>query len=203
MIKANSNIVLTEEEKSTMKRELTSVFGLMLKTMKFDITDPQIEDTPNRMASMYVDELLEGSYNVEPKITQFPNIVNSGELVFLGPISIKSMCSHHFIPFVGEVYIAYKPKEKVVGISKLCRVVDWFMRRPQIQEELTQQICEYLHKKLECDVIVHMEATHMCMTHRGVRQSENARMITTHRSGITFTHDAKQDFFNYVQRSKS
>ena len=136
-----------------------------LEILKFDVdTDQQLQGTPERVARMYVNELFTGCYTEEPKITAFDNTKEYDEMVFLGPISIKSTCSHHIIPFLGEAYIAYIPDRKVVGISKLSRIVKWFMRRPQIQEELTKQIAEYLEKTLEPKgVAVYIKAQHLCM----------------------------------------
>ena len=116
---------------------------------------------------MYVNELFSGCYTEAPKLTIFDNVDSNNDLVFLGPISIKSTCSHHIIPFIGNAYISYIPNKKVVGISKIARTVKWFMRRPQIQEELTKQIADYLYKELEpLGVAVRIEAQHLCMIAR-------------------------------------
>lgn len=204
-MKSNGNQLITDEKRIGMKEKLEKVFSEMLTILEFDNEDPQLEGTPKRMARMYVDELFSGCYAEEPKITVFPNekAVSQSERypVFLGNISLKSMCSHHFLPFVGDVAISYIPGEVVVGISKLSRIVNWFMRRPQIQEQFTEQLAEYLIKKLKTDhVIVHASARHMCMTIRGVRES-NSIMETTATRGSYFKQlAARREFFEQIER---
>lgn len=205
-MKANDNEVISEEKRAAMIEGLEVLYRKMLKTLNFDIDDPQIRDTPKRMAKMYVNELFAGCYEPPPKLTIFKNekYGTDNSFVFLGPIDVKSTCSHHFLPFVGKLYIGYMPGENVVGISKLPRVVNWFMRRPQIQEEFTSQLCKYLSEQLECkDLIVHCEASHMCMTLRGVQQPLNSIMATTYSVGTLFTKGEDRDgFFDQVSRSK-
>jgi len=200
-MKANSNIVLSDKEKTKMKKELEKTFKKMLQIMKFDTeTDQQILDTPRRMAKMYVDELFSGCYTAPPKITTFDNVEGNDDMVILGPIAVKSCCSHHIIPFMGQCWIGYLPTDKVVGISKLARIVKWFMRRPQIQEELTKQIADFVIDELKASgVAVYMEAQHLCMVARGVEEN-NSWMKTSAVRGVFATdHSAKAEFLNLIK----
>ena len=202
---ANGNQTLSDEKRSSMIADLTVNFFEMLKIMDFNINDPQIMDTPERMAKMYVNELLAGCYTPAPKMTKFPGKKELKQnLVFLGPIEVKSLCSHHFLPFIGNAYIAYQPGSTVVGISKLSRAVHWFMRRPQIQEDFTYQLCEFLQKELGTEmIIVHVEASHLCMTIRGVNEPLGSTMTTTAYKGFGFQDfKAREEFFSQIARSK-
>lgn len=200
----NGNQILTESKKEEMKKDLEGLFTKMLVVLQFNPEHAQIKDTPKRMAKMYVEELFTGCYTEAPSLTSFPNVgfENQG-FVFLGPLQIKSMCTHHFLPFVGSVYICYVPGKIIIGISKLSRIVKWFMRRPQIQEEFTAQLCDYLADKLQTtDIIVHCEASHSCMIIRGVEEP-NPIMATTSISGTMFAKGEDRDgFFDQVTRSK-
>jgi GTP cyclohydrolase I len=202
-IKANSNLVLDYKEEKKMIKKLEKHFTKILQDMNFDLeNDQQIKDTPHRVAKMWVKELFSGCYNAEPKITVFDNTEKCKDIVFVGPISIKSTCSHHFVPFIGQAYIAYIPNEKIIGVSKLARITKWFMRRPQIQEELTKQIADYIMEKLEPQgVAVFVEAQHLCMTVRGVEES-NSFMKTSAVRGI-FNEDtsAKHEFFDMIKNN--
>ena len=199
MIKANGNIVLEDSEKILMIEKLTSHFKDILKDMKYDLDDQQIKETPKRIAKMWVNELFTGNYEKAPELTVFENTEKINDIVFLGPISVKSTCSHHFIPFIGNCFIAYIPNEKIVGISKLARIVKWFMRRPQIQEELVKQIADYIEEKLNPKgVAVYIEAQHLCMTVRGVEECDSKMKSSAIRGA--FNEDAcRKEFFDMIK----
>ena len=199
MIKANGNIVLEDSEKILMIEKLTSHFKDILKDMKYDLDDQQIKETPKRIAKMWVNELFKGNYEKAPELTVFENTEKINDIVFLGPISVKSTCSHHFIPFIGNCFIAYIPNEKIVGISKLARIVKWFMRRPQIQEELVKQIADYIEEKLNPKgVAVYIEAQHLCMTVRGVEECDSKMKSSAIRGA--FNEDAcRKEFFDMIK----
>lgn len=197
---ANESYCRSEDERERMIFELTLKFKDVLETMQFDVeNDQQLKDTPKRMAKMYVNELFSGCYTEEPSVTVFDNTKGYDEMVFLGPIQVKSTCSHHFVPFIGEAFIAYIPDKKVVGISKLARIVKWFMRRPQIQEELTKQIADYIEYKLKPKgVAVYIEAQHLCMIARGVEEYDS-KMKTSAIRGEFIQPEVRQEFFNMVK----
>ena len=199
-IKANGNIVLSQSEKDVMIEQLSVKYKEILEIMKFDTEgDQQIQDTPHRISKMYVNELFSGCYTAEPKITVFDNDEGIDDMVFLGPISVKSTCSHHIIPFTGNAYIAYIPDKKLVGISKLARVVKWFMRRPQIQEELVKQIADYIIDKLKPKgVAVYMEAQHLCMISRGVEEYDSWMKSAAVRGLFKEESSLKQEFMSMI-----
>lgn len=199
-MRSNGNTVLTEKEIQKKQTKLEKVFVQMIETLGYDTNDQQLQDTPKRMAKMYVRELFQGSFTEEPKMTVFENTEHCDSMVFLGDISVKSTCSHHFVPFLGKAYIAYIPDKKIVGISKLARVVKWFMRRPQIQEELTKQISDYIEEKLNPKgVAVYIEAQHLCMIARGVEEY-NSMMKTSDLRGVFMENpETRNEFFQMVK----
>jgi len=200
-MKSNSNELKTPKEKQKIINKLEKSFKKILEDMGFDVeNDQQLTDTPKRISKMWVNELFTGCYDEEPKITVFENDNNVDSMIFLGPISLKSNCSHHFIPFIGKAYISYIPNDKIIGVSKLARIVKWFMRRPQIQEELTQQIADYIIDKLDPKgVAVYIEAQHLCMTARGVEEY-NSEMKTSEVRGVFEKPEVRSEFFNMINK---
>lgn len=203
-ILANGNIILSSEEKLEMIKNVSELYHKILEEFKFDVdNDQQIKDTPKRWAKMMVNELLQGCFTEAPKITVFDNTENYDQMIFLGPIELKSLCSHHFKSFIGSAYVAYVPDKKIVGISKLARIVKWYMRRPQIQEELTKQIANHIQEILQPKgCAVYIEASHLCMIARGVEEKQNATMKTSELKGCFKDLDARTEFFNMISLSK-
>lgn len=176
--RANGNLPRTTEEKEIMIDAAEKAYGEFLKAVGFDYeADENSKDTPRRVAKAWINDLISGCVTKEPKITAFPNEDNYPGIVFQGSIPVVSMCSHHNLAFIGKAHIAYIPGEKVIGLSKLNRTVEWFARRPQIQEGLTSQI----HKKITevCEgnkgVAVMIEAEHQCVKCRGIKQDSNMK----------------------------
>ena len=156
-------------------------FGKIMEALGLDIRTPPLADTPKRVARMYVEELFTG---LDPD--QFPEMAyfsppapeEEGKLVAIRDITFNRMCEHHFVPMSGTASIAYLPKKKLLGLSKINRLVDYFSRRPQIQERLTVQIANSLSLLLETeDVAVRILATHQCVTMRGI-QDPNSKTLT-------------------------
>jgi len=175
---------------------IENAFEQILRVMQLDIKDPNLKETPHRIAKMYINELCKGLYEPEPKFTTFPN-PKYDEMVTLFNINVKSLCSHHFLPFIGKAHIGYIPNETICGISKLVRVVQWFMRRPQIQEGLTEQIADYLVEKLNPKgVIVVIEAQHHCMIVRGVEEYDSIMKTSAVRGVFVENIGARREFFN-------
>jgi len=163
---ANGNKPLKEQEMENMIEEAAEHYGRYMTALGFDWkNDPNSEDTPIRVAKAFVNDLAEGVYTDPPKITAFDNIDGYDGIVFQGNIKLHSLCSHHHLPFIGNAHVAYLPSidGKVIGLSKLNRIVEFYARRPQVQENLTMQIHEHIHK--ECTqnigVAVMIEANHM------------------------------------------
>jgi GTP cyclohydrolase I len=153
--------------------------------MGFDYNaDPQTIDTPNRVAKAWLKDLIIGSITDEPSMTVFPNEENYDGVVIQTGIPVVSMCAHHNLPFTGYASVAYVPNENVIGLSKLNRVVDWFSRRPQMQESLTQQIHAFLSQKLNCkSIAVSISSKHMCCGNRGIKHPTSV-MTTNKFSGV-------------------
>ena len=182
--KSNGSIARSEEEKEYMIEEAAKHYGNFLKALGFDYeADRQTIDTPKRVAKAFIKDLIVGSITDEPNITVFPNDEGYSGLVIQSGIPIVSMCAHHNLAFTGYATVAYVPKEDVIGLSKLNRIVEWFSRRPQMQESLTQQIHDYISNKMKCDsVAVSIACKHTCCSSRGIKH--NSTMTTNKFSGV-------------------
>ena len=199
---ANGNKPLKEQEMENMIEEAAEHYGRYMTALGFDWkNDPNSEDTPIRVAKAFVNDLAEGVYSDPPKITAFDNIDGYDGIVFQGNIKLHSLCSHHHLPFIGNAHVAYLPSVdgKVIGLSKLNRIVEFYARRPQVQENLTMQIYEHIHK--ECTqnigVAVMIEANHMCACVRGVKH--DSIMKTAKLSGkFKDTDRAREEFYNFI-----
>jgi len=183
--KANANEPRTQEEIEAMIKEASFHYGNFLNAVGFDyLADRQTIDTPMRVSKAWLKDLILGSVTKPPAITTFPNDENYDGVVIQTGIPVVSLCAHHNLPFTGYASVAYVPKEKVVGLSKLNRIVDWFARRPQMQESLTQQIHSFLSEKLGCeDVAVSIGSKHMCCGMRGIK-NPTSTMCTNKFSGV-------------------
>lgn len=196
-----SNIVLAEDQKEGMKQKLEDVFVSMLHVMGFNPENPHLKDTPKRMAKMYIDEIFAGCYTNPPVLTKFPVEKPISNMIFIGNIDVFSVCSHHFKSFTGKAHIAYIPKDNIIGISKFARVVDWFARRPQVQETLTDDIADFLYDYIQpIGLGISICAVHDCMRVRGVQQC-NSKMITTSLRGDFLTNKTMvEEFYANIKR---
>lgn len=202
--KANENQIVTPEEKETMLFNASHYYGEFLKALGFDYeADPQTIDTPKRVAKAWVDDLVRGSMSEAPNITTFPNEDSYDGIVIQTGIKVNSMCAHHNLPFYGYAAIAYIPKNRVIGLSKLNRIVDWFSRRPQMQESLTAQIHNFVTDKLECDdVAVSISGHHLCCGMRGIQHPDS--MMTTNKfSGAFLEKDnlVREEFMHAITKN--
>jgi GTP cyclohydrolase I len=201
--KSNGNTPRTPEEIENMILEASAHYGGFLEAMGFDYkADPQTIDTPRRVAKAWLKDLIIGSVSDEPKITTFPNEDNYDGLVVQSGIPVVSMCAHHNLAFTGYATVAYLPGENVVGLSKLNRIVEWFSRRPQMQESLTQQIHDYIADKLECDsVAVSIACKHTCCSHRGIKHP--SVMSTNKFSGAFMEKDnlIRSEFLHAISKN--
>jgi len=197
---ANENVILTEKQLQKKQDKLEKLFSNMIEVLGFDRTEDQnLANTPKRMAKMYVRELMKGCFTEMPAVTIFENSKNIDSMVVLGPIRVHSLCSHHMVPFLGQAWVGYIPDQKITGISKLARIVDWFSRRPQIQEELTEQISSFIEEKLEpLGVGVYIKAQHGCMQIRGIQEPESF-MTTTSLRGVFMKGEVKEEFLGYIK----
>lgn len=194
---------MNDVTKDTMKANLEADFRLMLEHMQLDPEHPHLKDTPRRMARMFVDECFSGLYTPPPALTMFPNPDQREDaaMVFLGNVDIFSCCSHHFKDFIGKAHIAYIPGKNIVGISKLARIADWFARRPQVQETLTDSIADYLMEQLEAQgVAVCIRAVHNCIRVRGAKQSESEMITTALRGSFLSNKTQADEFYRNMER---
>ncbi|QUM81332.1 MULTISPECIES: GTP cyclohydrolase I FolE [unclassified Moritella] len=173
---------LTSAEK---KERIESHFTEILTLLELDLSDDSLAETPHRIAKMYVNEIFSGlDYASFPKITLIDNKMQVDEMVKVSDITLTSTCEHHFVTIDGKATIAYIPRSKVIGLSKINRIVQFFSRRPQVQERLTQQILVALQTLLDSqDVAVSITATHYCVKARGVMDA-TSETTTTSLGGI-------------------
>lgn len=179
-------------------------YGEFMKALGFDWeSNPHTVDTPRRVAKAYIEDLFSGIYTDMPNITSFPNDEGYPGMVFQGDIPVHSMCQHHHLPFIGKAYVAYIPGETMIGLSKLNRIVEWYARRPQVQESLTMQIHNLISVKTPGNngVAVMIKARHQCACLRGVKH--DSEMITAHLTGSFKTVDAaRAEFYNFINYQK-
>lgn len=195
--KSNDNIAdfITEEELAELKTEVTEKVRSVLRSLVIDLeNDPNMDETAERIAKMYLEETFVGRYTEMPKVTYFPNAKSLNDMLIVGNIPIRSTCSHHFAPIMGEAWIGIVPGEKVIGISKFSRLISWIMNRPQIQEESTVQIADLLESLIQPKgVAVYIKATHACMTWRGVKDLSSC-MTTLVMRGVFENADKRREF---------
>lgn len=204
---ANSNLSLTDEEREQMIEDAAKAYAVFMDTLKIDWkNDPNSADTPHRVAKSFVNEICMGCYTDPPKITVFDNLDKYDGVVCQNNCTVTSICSHHHLPFVGKAHVAYIPskKGKVIGLSKINRIVDWFSRRPQVQENLTMQIHEYLDE-ITADnkgVAVMVEANHQCCSNRGVRQDSTMRTARMSGAFLDDNDNSRDEFYKFIEFSK-
>lgn len=208
--KSNGNIPRTEEEKQYMIEQAAIYYGKFLNALGFDWTkDPHSANTPKRVAKAWINDLIAGSVSEEPVITSFPNDEGYTGLICQTRIPVVSLCAHHNLSFIGVAHVAYIPgKEKtdmVVGLSKLNRIVDFYSRRPNIQESLTKQIHDHIDKLCigNRGVAVVVESQHNCVKCRGIKQ--DSVMKTSQMSGYFWTNEigTRAEFFNLIDNSRA
>ena len=203
---ANGNMPLTEEEKLQVMEDAAKAYEKFLDALRIDWrSDPNSDNTPNRVAKSFVRDLAAGCYDELPNVTAFPSDGYDG-MVFQGGIPVKSLCSHHHLPFSGRAHVAYIPSKsgKVIGLSKLNRIVEHFARRPQIQEGLTMQIHDAINEICEGNkgVAVMISATHTCACLRGVKH-DGCEMKTARLSSDFLDEIAtRNEFYQFVSNMK-
>jgi len=171
-----------------------------MMVLGLDLNDDSLRNTPRRVAKMFVKEIFKGlDPGNKPEITLFENKYHYRDMLLEKDISVKSYCEHHFVPIVGRAHVAYISNGKVIGLSKINRIVDYFARRPQVQERLTIQIAEELKKILYTeDVAVFIESTHFCVTMRGV-EDDHSSTITTSFHGDFKNDQRRNEFLNLIR----
>ncbi len=191
---ANDNIAafIKEGELDELKAEVQARMAEVLQALVIDTeSDHNTQDTAERVAKMFLQEVFKGRYVPMPPVTEFPNFSRLNELMIVGPITVRSACSHHLCPIIGRVWVGILPNEhsNLIGLSKYVRICDWIMSRPQIQEEAVTMLADELQNRVKPDgLAVVMEADHFCMHWRGVKDSE-AKMTNSVMRGA-FLKDA-------------
>jgi len=185
------------EHKDVRKYKIAQLFKEIMEAMSLDLTDDSLCETPLRVAKMYVEEMFYGlNYNNFPKCTAVENKMQYDEMVTVDKISLSSSCEHHFVIIDGFATVSYIPKDKVIGLSKINRIVDFFAKRPQIQERLTEQIYHALACILETeDIAVKVKAVHYCVKARGVKDV-TSNTTTTKLGGVFKDSEVRNEFLN-------
>lgn len=178
-------------------RHVRAIIGVL----DLDTQDPNLQGTDVRVAKMYLEMfhgLEEGS---EPPVTTFPNEEDYQHMVMERDIPFYSMCSHHFVPFYGKAHIAYIPEDRIIGLSKFSRILEFYARRPQLQERLTEQVVGFLEEKLKPKgAMVVIEARHLCVEMRGVKKP-GARTVTSALRGAFYQRSVREEFLDLLGRS--
>jgi len=190
--------VLSDEEK---KVKIEGLFAQIMDVMGLDRTDDSLQGTPKRVAKMYIEEIFSGLNPAnKPKVALFDNKYNYNQMLVEKDITFYSNCEHHFVPIIGKAHVAYVSSGKVIGLSKLNRIVQYYAKRPQVQERLTNQIAEDLKAILDTDdVAVIIDAKHLCVSSRGVKD-DTSSTVTTYYGGV-FNNQAKvTELQNYIKK---
>lgn len=203
---ANDNIApfILEGELEALQAEVQSKLVGVLESLVIDIeSDHNTQDTAKRVAKMYLQEVFHGRYRPAPAVTEFPNIERLNELMIVGPITVRSACSHHLCPIMGKVWVGVMPNEhsNLIGLSKYARLVEWVMSRPQIQEEAVSQVVDLLMQKLQPDgLALVMEADHFCMHWRGVKDIESKMTNSVMRGSFLRDADLRREFLSLIRK---
>ena len=188
--------ILTDSEK---KEKIAVLFEQIMKVMGLDLSDDSLRGTPKRVAKMYIDEIYSGlNPKNKPKIALFDNKYKYNQMLVEKNITFYSNCEHHFVPIIGKAHVAYISSGKVIGLSKLNRLVQYYAKRPQVQERLTNQIAKELQHSLNTDdVAVIIDAKHLCVSSRGIKD-DTSTTVTTFYGGAFNDHRKIQELQNHI-----
>ena len=195
---------LDENDVQKIEDEVAEAFQGVLKALVINTDDDHnSQDTARRVSKMFVHEIFRGRYYPPPDVTAFPNVKQYDQIYMSGPMSINSTCAHHFQPIAGKAYVGIFPGEKVIGLSKFNRMVDWVTSRPQIQEEMTEQIADMIEEETKAKgVAVVIKAQHFCMTARGVKEHESDMLTSVVRGVFRDEPQIKSEFFSLLSNMK-
>jgi GTP cyclohydrolase I len=197
---ANDNIAAFIEpgELTALQAEVEAKLRALLDSLVIDTeNDHNTQGTARRVAHMYLNEVFRGRYLPMPPVTEFPNVEKLNELLIVGPIAIRSACSHHMVPIIGRLWIGVMPNEHshLIGLSKYARIADWVMSRPQIQEEAVKHLADMLERRMEPDgLALVMEADHFCMQWRGVKDTDSAMTNSVMRGSFLDNASLRREF---------
>ena len=205
---ANDNIAdfIRPGELEALLDEVESKMRGVLSSLVIDTdSDHNTQDTARRVAKMYLNEIFRGRYQEAPPVTEFPNAERLNELMIVGPITVRSACSHHLCPIMGKVWIGIMPNEhsNLIGLSKYARLIDWIMSRPQSQEEAVTQVADVLQSRMNPDgLAVIMEADHFCMHWRGVKDMDSKMINSVMRGSFLKDPNLRREFLSLVTHKK-
>lgn len=205
---ANDNIAdfIEPGELDLLLDEVTAKMTAVLEGLVIDIeNDHNTQGTARRVAKMYLNEVFRGRYHAVPPVTEFPNITSLNELMIVGPVTVRSACSHHFCPIMGRLWIGVMPNQhsNLIGLSKYARLADWLMTRPQIQEEAITQMAELLMEMVKPDgLAVVMEADHFCMHWRGVKDTSTKMINSVMRGSFLKDPALRREFLSLITVNK-
>jgi len=203
---ANDNIAefIQPGELEALLDEVEDKMKGVLSSLVIDTdNDHNTDDTARRVAKMYLKEVFQGRYVTAPQITEFPNAEHLNELMIVGPITVRSACSHHFCPIMGKIWIGVLPNEhtNVIGLSKYARLAEWVMGRPQIQEEAVVQLADLIQQKTQPDgLAIVMEASHFCMSWRGVKDVDSKMINSVMRGSFLKDANLRREFLSLIPR---
>jgi GTP cyclohydrolase I len=205
---ANDNIsaYIEEGELEQLLLEVAAKIDEVLRALVIDTeSDHNTQDTARRVAKMYLMEVFAGRYVHQPSVTEFPNVRRLNELMIVGPVMVRSACSHHLCPIIGRVWVGVMPNENsaLIGLSKYARLVEWVMTRPQIQEEAIAQLAELLYDKMQPDgLAIVMKADHYCMQWRGVKDMDSKMTNSIMRGSFLKNPDLRREFLSLLTDRK-
>jgi GTP cyclohydrolase I len=203
---ANDNIsdFIRDGEIEELKAEVEAKMREVLKSLVIDTdSDHNTNDTAMRVAKMFIHEVFKGRYVAMPSVTEFPNFSRLNELMIVGPVKVRSACSHHLCPILGKVWIGVLPNEhsNLIGLSKYARICDWIMSRPQIQEEAVTMLANELQERVKPDgLAIVMEADHFCMHWRGVKDDESMMTNSVMRGAFLKDANLRREFLSLLSK---
>ncbi len=206
---ANDNIASFIEpgEMPQLQEEVERKLLDVLQSLVIDIdSDHNTRGTARRIARMYLSEVFRGRYEIKPNVTEFPNVERLNELMIIGPITVRSACSHHLCPILGKLWIGVLPNEhsNLIGLSKYSRLADWVMSRPQIQEEAVTHLADLLQQSMQPDgLALVMEADHFCMQWRGVKDADSQMINSVMRGAFLKNANLRAEFLSLVRNRSS
>jgi GTP cyclohydrolase I len=206
---ANDNISehIRDGELEELKAEVQAQMQGVLQSLVIDTeSDHNTNETARRVAKMFIDEVFRGRYVPAPSVTEFPNASRLNELMIVGPITVRSACSHHLCPILGRVWIGILPNEhsNLIGLSKYARVCDWVMTRPQIQEEAVVMLADALQERVKPDgLAIVMEADHFCMHWRGVKDDDTAMTNSVMRGSFLKDPNLRREFLSLMSKKNA
>jgi GTP cyclohydrolase I len=204
---ANDNVAAFIEtgELDELEHEVADRVRELLRSLVIDIdNDHNTAETAERVARMYLREVFKGRYNHQPKVASFPNVKQLDEIYTVGPISVRSACSHHLVPIMGNCWIGIKPGERVIGLSKFTRVADWVFSRPHIQEEAVMILADEIERLCAPQGLgIIIKAQHYCMKWRGVKEPQTSMVNSVVRGDFRHDSSLKQEFFELVRHQEA